>query len=190
MNDSDDWGDSIEEVAPSQGSNDSFKEEVPNTSGNNVALEEKNLSFKTVGVLIAVALVVIAIVLLGVRRFSINKKTNVDTNTSTNVNEQPVADISQPIGGTTLKEVPSDTVINYNGNVLENEGSIHNKVKYLLDGQVIYCLEISIGMQNTQSIHYFCGYNVYDSVSIGDVVTVSYQQVSDTCYSVNTISKY
>lgn len=89
-----------------------------------------------------------------------------------------------------LRELPADTVMDYAGAVVKSKGTIHDKVKYLSGDMVIYCLKIntSIGGKS-QMVDYYCGYNVFSSVSTGDEVTIDYQLVSRNCFSVNTISK-
>lgn len=179
MNDTSGWDTPIEEVAPST-SNSTFQQEE--------FVENKQLSAKTVGIIIAVALAVLALVLMGLSNLSFSKKSDV-VEQSTEAPNSPTEGVNTQRDSVSLQEVPSDTQIDYSGDITDVNGTIISKKEYLLDGQVLYCLEISVGIQNEQSIHYFCGYNVYDSVSVGDSVLVSYQQVSDTCYSINTISK-
>lgn len=89
-----------------------------------------------------------------------------------------------------MMELPADTQVDYSGSLYETQGTVHNKIKYLENSQVVYCVQINAKIgESSKLVNYYCGYNVYSSVEEGDTVSVSYQVVSDTCYSVNTISK-
>lgn len=102
-------------------------------------------------------------------------------------NSQKVSEQTQ-VGG--MQELPNDVDADYTGDVYESDGTIKSKTKYLENSQVVYCLEIEANIgDKSKLIKYYCGYNTFDSVSTGDKVSVTYQVVSDTCYSVNTISK-
>lgn len=205
-NQSDDWDDIADNRQQSVSSQDA------ETGG-------KPLGTKVVALILAGVLLVIAIILMVVKNTSITKKGNDNqvpeqvaevTQSPNSVQSNQVTTTSEPeytitpeitevpqlpestpevVGGTEFKEIPDGTDIDYSADIQETSGSISGKKRFLLGEQVIYLLEISIGMENSVSVNYYCGYNVYDSVSIGDTVTVSYQKVSDTCYSVNTISK-
>lgn len=99
------------------------------------------------------------------------------------------AEVVPPSDGK-MTELPADTQIDYSGSLYETTGTVHNKIKYLEDSQVVYCIQVSAKIgDSSKLINYYCGYNVFSGVQEGDTVTVSYQVVSDTCYSVNTISK-
>lgn len=89
-----------------------------------------------------------------------------------------------------LVSIPDSTSLDYSSNVTQAQGVVSSLSRYLQDGQVVYCvnLDISIGTSTTP-VHYYCGYNVYKQISVGDILNVEYQQVSDNCFSVCTISK-
>ena len=205
-NQSDDWDDIADNRQQS-------------VSNQDVETGGKPLGTKVVALILAGVLLVIAIILMVVKNTSITKKGNDNqvpeqvaevTQSPNSVQSNQVTTTSEPeytitpeitevpqlpestpevVVGTEFKEIPDGTDIDYSVDIQETSGSISGKKRFLLGEQVIYLLEISIGMENSVSVNYYCGYNVYDSVSIGDTVTVSYQKVSDTCYSVNTISK-
>lgn len=173
-----------------------------------------NLGYTSVAVILIAVLVLVLIFLGVLDRVSVVKKTPQQTqqvqqgvvedtgkndsgvnqkdtsespkNNSTDVqNQEPVKQNTEG-----LRELPADTVMDYAGDIVKAKGTIHDKVKYLSGDMVVYCLKInaSIGGKS-QMVDYYCGYNVFNSVSTGDEVTVDYQFVSRNCFSVNTISK-
>ena len=109
--------------------------------------------------------------------------------------EKIVPDESQSVSKPTesgggMQALPPDVTIDYTGEKYETTGQVHNKLKYLDNSQVIYCIQVNAKIgEGNKLVSYYCGYNVFESVSEGDTVSLTYQIVSDTCYSVNTISK-
>lgn len=165
--------------------------------------QKSPLGYKAVAGIIVVFIVVLALFLMFVDRISVTKKpvpqqqttqmtqqtnnNNADTSKITPDNSQKV-DNGTSTGG--MQELPSNVTANYTGDLYEATGVIHDKVKYLENSQVVYCLEIKTNIgDKSKIVKYYCGYNTFDSVDTGDTVKVTYQLVSDTCYSVNTISK-
>ena len=120
-----------------------------------------------------------------------------DNNSQVCVEEQPIVR-DEPQGNYNnrgvsdngMVTIPGSTSLDYSSNVTQAQGVVSSLTRYLQDGQVIYCvnLDISVGATTTP-VHYYCGYNVYSQVSVGDILNVEYQQVSDNCFSVCTISK-
>lgn len=171
-----------------------------------------SLGYKTVGIVVAIILAVLALVILGLSNIRLVKKTDntpkvhqeqtnntqpqqtqpqkTQSTTVIEENETSSSSTTQSSSGTSLTDVPSSTYIDYSGKVISSQGVVQSLYRYLQDGQVIYCIDISITIGTTStSVKYYCGYNVYKQVKIGDILTVDYQQVSDTCFSVCTISK-
>lgn len=106
------------------------------------------------------------------------------------INTQDAQKVTKPSNNGGMTELPNDVAVDYSGDLFESSGTIHNKIKYLENSQVVYCLELKANIgDRSKLIKYYCGYNTFNSVDEGDTVKVSYQVVSDTCYSVNTISK-
>ena len=167
-----------------------------------------NFGYKTVGVVVAVGLILIAFVILFLSKLDLVKKP-ADTSQSVQVQqEQQQLQQQQEIQQepqvqqqeTQVQEtqqsdnqfvsIPDSTSLDYSSSITQSQGVVSSLSRYLQDGQVIYCinLDISIGTSTT-SVHYYCGYNVYKQISVGDILNVEYQQVSDNCFSVCTISK-
>ena len=179
-----------------------------------------NFGYKTVGVVVAVGLILIAFVILFLSKLDLVKKP-VDTPQPVQVQQeqqqlqqqqevqqetqvqqqetqieasQPQIDnyqeYSESSSDNGFVSIPDSTSLDYSSNVTQAQGVVSSLSRYLQDGHVIYCvnLDISIGTSTTP-VHYYCGYNVYKQISVGDILNVEYQQVSDNCFSVCTISK-
>lgn len=155
------------------------------------------LGYKTVGVILLIAMIILAGIFVFFDRISVKPKVKEEPQVTQNAveNENPTSTDAQPItqpveqdGGMTA--LPADIAIDYTGEVYQTSGQVHNKLKYLEGSQVIYCVQVNakIGESN-KLVNYYCGYNVFNSVTEGDTVSLTYQVVSNTCYSVNTISK-
>lgn len=178
-----------------------------------------DFGYKTVGVVVAVGLILIAFVILFLSKLDLVKKP-ADTSQSVQVQqEQQQLQQQQEIqqepqvqqqeiqqetqvqqqetqvqetqqSDSQFVSIPDSTSLDYSSSITQSQGVVSSLSRYLQDGQVIYCinLDISIGTSTT-SVHYYCGYNVYKQISVGDILNVEYQQVSDNCFSVCTISK-
>ncbi len=63
---------------------------------------------------------------------------------------------------------------------------VNNKTQYLKGNQLLYCLDLvyttADGAQHQSS--YFCTYDVWFSVQIGDNLGITYGKVSDNCYAI------
>lgn len=190
------------------GSADFFGSSDENISEENIP-EENNVNFgyKTVGIIVALVLVILALIILGLSNIKLVKRNDSsvkqEVQTTQETTESTVTSSSQSSESksistedvqanktTGLINIPSDTHMDYSGKVTKSQGVVSSLSKYLQDGQVIYCIDLDITIgSNKNTVHYYCGYNVFKQVKVGDVVSVEYQQVSDTCFSVCTISK-
>lgn len=165
------------------------KEDFDNSqlSNNNSSLDIK-LGYKTVGIIVASIMIILALLISGLSKIKLVK-------TEKNQNNYEQAEKVNKSGNkkevsSGFVEVPSSTYIDYSSDILSTHGVVSNMNRYLLDNQVIYCIDIDLTLGATTSVvHYYCGYNTYSQVEIGDVLNVDYQQVSDKCFSVCTISK-
>lgn len=170
----------------------------------------KQMGYKTVAIIIAVLLAVGVLLLMFMDSLSIKKKPAVEDKSQKQQEqlqqqgqvEEPVVDEpednnqgadtqkEQPQTSGGMVELPADTALNYNSDVLSASGVVHDRVRYLENTQVVYCVKIVLSFGTSQQlVNYYCGYDVYNSISEGDVVTVKYQQVSDSVFSVCNIAK-
>ena len=108
--------------------------------------------------------------------------------TDTTSQQQNVQGTSQ--GSAVLVEVPDSMDVSYSGDVHEANGKVTAKKKYVQGHQILYCVTINITFgSSSENISYYCNYNSYNQVSVGDVVVITYQQVNDNYISVNAIQK-
>lgn len=178
----------------------------------NVQSPEQHSSFgyKTVGIVVALALVVLAFVVLGISNIKLVKKTSSTgsqsqvqqtiaepqatqvTKTEATESETTNSQVYQSNNSSTsdLISIPDSTYMDYSSKVVLSQGVVQDLSKFLQNGQVIYCINIDISIGTTStSVKYYCGYNVFNQVKVGDILTVEYQQVSKSCFSVCTITK-
>lgn len=93
-------------------------------------------------------------------------------------------------GSAVLVEVPDSMDISYSGDIQEANGKVISKKKYVQGHQILYCITINITFgSSSENVSYYCNYNSYNQVSVGDVVVITYQQVNDNYISVNAIQK-
>lgn len=89
-----------------------------------------------------------------------------------------------------LTIVENNISIDYSATILETSGLVTTKNKYLLNGQLVYSLGISIPVGNEQKeIEHFCNYSTYKSINTGDVLGIKYQQVSESVISITDVTK-
>ena len=128
----------------------------------------------------------------GVPETQASPQTGVDDG-DTAVSGEPQVDEDNPVKAGTdgqMYEISPDTVFNYNAEALTSSGVVHDKVRFLSGSQVVYDVKVVLTVGSaSQLVDYYCGYDVYNSVEIGDSVKISYQQVMDGVFSVNNISK-
>ena len=79
--------------------------------------------------------------------------------------------------------------IDYTSAMLETTGLVTDKQTFVVDNQVIYCLNISMTVGNeTKLVRHFCNRSVFKNVTTGTVVQVNYQQVDEHNIAISDIS--
>lgn len=155
--------------------------------------QKANIPMKFVGIIIAVICVILAAVFFMVDHIKVKPKENVAETQAvqqTQAQSQTTQQTTVNPDNITMILIPEDTVMNYSGDVLDAQGTVKAKKMYLIDHQVIYDIQISFTAgANTQDVHSLCNYATYQSVAVGDMIFVKYQQVSEGFISVNSISK-
>lgn len=202
-----DWGTSQDTKQVSQGFESNSSVDDFSDFGDNNNTKKFNLNLKQAGIIIAGGFIMLALLLYIVSNINVSKKPMTTTNNSNQINQsqqqqnvpQSDSQVAQkeevPISNTnksdvSLITVPNNTSVDYSGKIYEATGSVVKKTKYLCENQLVYLIQVEIPFgSDNMTVNYFCGYNVYNNVATGDVVTVNYQQVSDTCFSVNTLVK-
>lgn len=186
-----DFDESSADFFEDNGNFDNHQEEYQ-IQESSIPVQGTNFGYKTVGVVVALALVIIAFILLSLSSISLVKKEDNNNNRTTRVETQTQSNtkVQNNTSVTSLTNIPPSTYMDYSNPIVSSQGVVSKLSKYLQDGQVIYCIDLSISLGvSSTTVHYYCGYNTFSQVSVGDVLTVDYQQVSETCFSVCTISK-
>ena len=158
---------------------------------NQLAEDGVTLNNKIIGVLLGIIGLIVVLIVMGLFNFANKPKTQkvvkqvpktVTTTTTTNTTED--------INSVKMTIVGDNVSIDYSTAIIESTGLVTAKNKYLLNGQVVYSLGISITVGNEQKqIEHFCNYNTYKVINTGEVLNVKYQQVSNTVLSVCDITK-
>lgn len=153
---------------------------------------ENSLGYKTVGLILAGILVVVAMVLILFSRIRVSKRQTSSTGTEVSVENtegNPVRESSKSQTQTQaseFSELGNDVQVDYEAQVITSVGRVKAKRRYLYDNEVVHCLDITVDGVN---LTYFCSYSAYSAVHANDSVTVDYMKVSDKYYVVDTIKK-
>ena len=147
----------------------------------------------------AAVLIVVALVLVFFANTGVKKKSTPAPQQTTAASTQTPTQQHTSAGSTTLSskdgsvlltKIPDSTALNYSGEVLQTTGTVGSKVRYLMDNQVVYCIELQISVGSvSQTVYFYCNYATYTSVSTGELVSIQYQQVQDNFISVNSVTK-
>lgn len=151
-----------------------------------------NFSPKKVSLVLAGILLFLALVLMFIDRIKISPKSNQVQQTQSSQVQQPVQQqqIGTSQGSAVLVEVPDSMNISYSGDVHEANGKVISKKKYVQGHQILYCVLINISFgSSSENVSYYCNYNSFNQVNVGDVVVISYQQVNDSYISISAIQK-
>lgn len=164
---------------------------VDNTVSNETqTVEPAKLGYKMVAVIVAGVFVILALILLGLGNMNITKKKQTQTNQQTQTSQQTQNTQQVDKDSVSLVEIPNNYSLDYNGQVYEANGTVVDKVKYLIGNQVVYDVVINISVgSSSERVNFYCNYSSFSAVNIGDLVTVKYQQVQEGYISVNEIVK-
>lgn len=135
----------------------------------------KTLAFGVLGVGI-----VIALIILFFSRIDISKKETPKAPITQNNNQ------TQPETNVSLTEV---TGVDSNQEYTVS-GTIHDKVYYAANNQVLCGIKIKMEFGSESQIWtYYCAYNIYKQVKIGDIVQVTYSKPNDKFIMIHGVSK-
>lgn len=104
---------------------------------------------------------------------------------------QPIAQTKSVSDVNTLNliVVGDDVPIDYTSAEITATGLVTGKTTYVIDNQVIYCLDISMTVgSDTRRIRHFCNRKLFTGLEQGTVVEVHYQQVDDNNIAVFDIT--
>lgn len=111
--------------------------------------------------------------------------TTVDTTTTTEQTE-----VVEKEDGLSLVKITAEDKLDYSGVQQTTTGVVKSKTCYLIGNQVTYALEIEATMgTESKIIQHFCTYTAYDSIEVGDMLSILYQQTTTNTFSVVSVSK-
>lgn len=140
-------------------------------------LGSKTLAFAVLGIGL-----VIALVILFISRIDISKKDETPTKPVTQQQSQQAV-TQYDVGLKEVTGVSSNTEYTVNG-------SIYNKLYYATNNQVLCGIQIKIDFGSESEIWtYYCAYNIYKQVDIGDMVKVTYSKPNDNFIMIHGVSK-
>ena len=172
-----------------------------------MAEEQQNDHKKDVkaGIVIAILIVVAILIFQGVSNIKITKKKKVvqqQTATTTQVADtaKNTKQVSKEVttestvkvddNSKVIKKVLNPSKLDFSAAEMETTGFVKSKEMYLQDTQVLYLLNITIGAgASSIDVKYYCTYDTYVSVKENDILTVKYQQLSDSAFGVTSVSK-
>lgn len=168
---------------------------------------QTHFSTKTIAIIVAGVILVIALLLMFVDKIHIGKKdTTTTTNTTTIQQEQQPtqsntssSNSSSNTGGSstesnlnsaTLVEIPSSTSMTYSNDTLKANGKVTDKKKYVQGKQIVYCVEITIAVgSSSETVNYYCTSATFNQIGKGDILIVNYVQVEDSYISITNVEK-
>ena len=169
------------------------------------------MSGKKIGIILFVACILLALGITACSHVKIQKKDKVNTSQSEQVAQidESVADtevsatsVSGDSSGNTessegqgteqliLDKIIAENKLDYTGDLLDTVGIVNDKYCYLEGSQVLYCVEINAIIGDVaQPVSYYCTYLTYESVSIGDKLTLSYKNTTQNTFALISVAK-
>lgn len=98
-------------------------------------------------------------------------------------NEEEVTDSENSIFSPSSWQEVDESSINFSGETFKANGVVKDKKVFLTDtNQLTYMISIDVESPvfNNKPISYYCVYNVYNSISVGDNISVKYQAIGKT----------
>ena len=87
-----------------------------------------------------------------------------------------------------MLSIKDESLLDYSQPVISAKGTVTSKRSLLLGTQVVYLITITLDDLNSSSVSYFCTYQVYDSVDIRTRLNVSYQKLTESTFSVLSVT--
>lgn len=220
----DDWGSSTDQnqsdgsfINDSQDVNQNWSSQPQDYQTQNTQPIQTHFSTKTIAIIVAVAILIIALLLMGIDKIHLSKKpvstvvpqqqqavdnnqqgNNQQSDNSQGNNQQSTERESESRGSqddsslksATLVEIPDSTSMTYSNDTLKANGKVTAKKKYVQGKQVVYCVEITIAVgSSSETVNYYCTSATFNQVGIGDILIVNYVQVDDSYISITNVEK-
>jgi len=165
---------------------------------------------KKVGVIIFIFCIVLALGLVFLRRVHITRK-NTPKSTPSVVSQQEGQEVqSKPIESQTpqkqdtqqpdnksgsasansvvLDKVVAEEKLDYSGADQTTIGQVESKNCYLQGTQIVYCANIKATMGTSEQImKYYCTYSTYESLQVGQALSVIYKQTTANTYGIMSV---
>lgn len=146
------------------------------------------MSGKKIGIILFVACVLLALGITACSHIKIQKKDKVNTSQS-----EQVSQIDESVADT---EVSATSVSGDNSENTESSseqdtvGVVNDKYCYLEGSQVLYCIQINVIIGDVaQPVSYYCTYSTYESVNVGDKLTLSYKNTTQNTFALISVAK-
>lgn len=169
------------------------------------------MSYKKTACIVLVVGVVIALILLGVSKIHITKKsqkedkttteavtTSIDvvsvddtaSETTTELSTE-VATTEEPVASNNSWQEVNEASLDYSKDVQSVSGSVTAKKIYSTgSNQLVYDVEITSTLGNSKQVfNYYCTYNTFNELKEKDLVLVEYKQVGEKNFVVCSLSK-
>lgn len=143
---------------------------------------------KKAGVIVASAILILIIILLAVNK-GMSKKAEgggaSSPSPSVSVVESKPTSKTYDVG---MFRVVDASLLDYTVPVLETSGTVSDKQIYLDGNQIVYLVLITLDELNSSTVKYYCSYDVYKSVDVNTRLNVSYQKLTESAFSVCSVS--
>lgn len=143
-----------------------------------------NFSVKTACILVGVVLFVVFLLIMVLRGIDFSAKEP----------SQPQQGTTQQSSSVTAQEgmikIPDTMVLDMSGEQYTALCQVGSKSRYLDGNQVVYCLDLVMNSGiNETTIRYFCSFNVWSMVGVGDSLNVKYTVPQEGYFAVIEITR-
>lgn len=137
---------------------------------------------KKAGVIASVVIILLVLLFLGLRNLSRKADASVESNVSYTPQDAIASSDKK------LSKVVNEGILSFDSDIISTTGTISMKSLYLDGTQLICYIEVTLDDIEGTKVGYFCSYGVFKSLSNGLRVSVDYQRVSDSVFSVFSLS--
>lgn len=137
---------------------------------------------KKAGVIASIVVIILVLLFLGLRNLS--RKADASVESTVSYTPQDALATSDR----KLSKVVNEGILSFDSEIIRTTGTISMKSLYLDGTQLICYIEVTLDDIEGTKIGYFCSYSVFNSLDNGLRVSVDYQRVSDSVFSVFSLS--
>lgn len=142
---------------------------------------------KKAGIIAASVLFVVILIILAVHNGLGNKEEGgaVTVSPSNTTTSQTSSQRTYDIG---MYKIVDTSLLDYSQPIIETKGTVTAKQCYLDGTQVVYLLTITLDEINSSNVKYYCSYQVYNSVEEGTRLSVTYQKLTESSFSIYNVT--